>query len=95
MESKKKKKKVLMNLGAGQTSRMDLRRQGGGSVSWDEVRKLHRHIYTTKCKIASGKQPHNTGRSARCFVTTCRGAIGRVGGRCKREGIRGYTYAYS
>ena len=24
--------------------------------------------------IASGKQPHSTGRSARCFVTTWRGA---------------------
>ena len=32
-------------------------------------------------QIASWKQPHNTGRSAWCFVTTLRGEIGRVGGR--------------
>ena len=37
--------------------------------------------------MAGGKQPHSTGRSARGFVTTYRGGIGRVGGRCKREGI--------
>ena len=38
-------------------------------------------------QIASGKQPHSTGRSAPCFVTTYRGGIGRVGGRRKREEI--------
>ena len=54
----------------GKTKRMDLRTRGGGRVSWDEVREWHGHIYTTKCKIASGKQPHSTGISARCFVTT-------------------------
>ena len=26
---------------------------GEGRVSWDEVRKWHGHIYTTKCKIDS------------------------------------------
>ena len=36
-----------------QMQRMDLRTQGGGRVSWDEVREWHGHIYTTKCKIAS------------------------------------------
>ena len=36
-----------------QTQRMDLRTWGDGSVSWDEVRELPRHIYTTKCKIDS------------------------------------------
>ena len=36
-----------------QTLRMDLRTLGGGSVSWDEVREWHGHIYTTKCKIDS------------------------------------------
>ena len=45
--------------------------------------------------IASGKQPHSTGRSAQCFVTTKRGGIGRVGGGLKREGIWGYMYIYS
>ena len=35
------------------TWRMDLRTRGGGSVSWDEVREWHEHIYTTKCKIDS------------------------------------------
>ena len=56
-------------------------------VSWDKVREWHGHIYTTKCKmIASGKQPHGTGRSARFFVTTERGGLMRAGGRCKREG---------
>ena len=70
-----------------QTQRMDLRTRGGGRVSWDEVREWHGHIYTTKCKIASGKQLHSKGRSAQCFVTTWRGGIRRVGGRCKREEI--------
>ena len=73
MESKKKKM-VLINLGGRteikvQKYRMDLRTRGGGWVSWDEVREWHGHIYTTKCKIASGKQLHSTGRSARCFMT--------------------------
>ena len=36
--------------------------------------------------IASGKQPHSTGRSARCFVTAWGGGMGRVGGRERREG---------
>ena len=40
-------------------------------------------------QIASGKQPHSTGRSAWCFVTTLRGGIGKVGGRFKREEIWG------
>ena len=44
--------------------------------------------------MAGGKQPHSTGRSARCFVTTQRGGIGRVGGRHKRKGIWGYVYMY-
>ena len=46
-------------------------------------------------QIASGKQLHSTGRSARCFVITYRGGIGRVEGRCKREEIWGYMYMYS
>ena len=33
--------------------RMDLRTQGGGRLSWDEVRKWHGLIYTTKCKTDS------------------------------------------
>ena len=41
-------------------------------------------------QIASGKQPHSTGRSAQCFVMTYRGGMGKVGGRLKREGI--YVY---
>ena len=45
--------------------------------------------------IASGKQPHSTGRSPRCSVTTYKGGIGRMGGRCKREEIWGYMYMYS
>ena len=36
-------------------------------------------------EIASGKQRHSTGRSARCFAMTQRGGIGRVGGSLKRE----------
>ena len=67
-----------------------MRTRGGGRVSWDEVRELHALIYTTKCKIASGKLLHSTGRSAQCFVTTKRDGIRRVEGRCKREEICGY-----
>ena len=36
-----------------QTYRIDLRTQGEGRASWDEVRELHSHIYATKCKIDS------------------------------------------
>ena len=36
-----------------QTYRMDLRTQGGGRVSWDEVREWHGLTYTTKRKIDS------------------------------------------
>ena len=48
------------------------RTQGGGRVSWDEVREWHGLIFTLPNvkQIASGKQLHSTGRSARCFVTT-------------------------
>ena len=74
---------------------MDLRTRGVGRVSWDEVTERHGHIYTTKCKIASGKQLNSTARSARCFVSTLWGGIGMVGGRHKREEIWGYMYMYS
>ena len=36
-----------------QMLRMDLRTWGGGSVSWDEVREWHGHIFTSKCEIDS------------------------------------------
>ena len=36
-----------------QMQRMDLRTQGMGRASWDEVREWHGHTYTTKCKIDS------------------------------------------
>ena len=53
-------------------------------------------VIPSKCKqIAIGKQPHSTGRSAQCFVTTQRDGMGRVGGRRKREGIWGCMYTYS
>ena len=75
---------------------MDLRTQGGGRVSWDEVREWHGHIYTTKCKIASGKQPHITGRSARCFVVLCDHleVWDREGGRETEEGGNMGIYVY-
>ena len=44
--------------------------------------------------IASEKQPHSTGRSAQCFVTTWRGGIGRVGGRETQEGGDIGIYVY-
>ena len=56
MESKKKKSYEEPRGRTGiktQTQRMDMRTQGGGRVSWDEVREHHGHIYTTKCKIGS------------------------------------------
>ena len=58
MESKKKKKKVLKNLGAGQRKK-DADIENGledterGRVSRDEVKEWYGHIYTTKCKIDS------------------------------------------
>ena len=44
--------------------------------------------------IASGKQLHSTGRSARCFVTTYGGGIGKVGGRETQEGRDMGIYVY-
>ena len=44
--------------------------------------------------IASGKQPHSTGRSAPCFVTTWKGGVGRVGGRETQEGGDMGIYVY-
>ena len=53
--------------------------RGGSGESFMENRttklgfkaQWHGLIYTTSVKwIAGGKQPHSTGRSARCFVTT-------------------------
>ena len=73
---------------------MDLRIWGGGRVSCVKVREWHGHIYTTKRKIHSGKQLHSTGRSARCFVTTSRGGIVRVGERETQEGGDMGTYLY-
>ena len=67
----------------------------------DKTRQKNQSAHTTLYilpivkQIASGKQPHSTGRSAQCFVTTQRGGIGRVGGRCKREEIWGYMYMCS
>ena len=45
-------------------------------------------------QITRGKQPHSTGRSAQCFVTTWRGGIGRVGGRETQEERDMGTYVY-
>ena len=55
MESKKKGSEVPRGRTGikTQTWRMDLRTRGGVSVSWDEVRECHGHIYITKCKIDS------------------------------------------
>ena len=56
MESKKKKGSEEPRGRTGiktQMERMDLRTQGVGSVSWDEVREWRGHIYTTKRKIDS------------------------------------------
>ena len=60
------------------------------------ISKVYKQLILPNVKqIASGKQPHSTGRSARCFVTTQRGGTGRVGGRHKREEIWGYMYMYN
>ena len=74
---------------------MDLRTRGGQRVSWDKVREcIDLHILSNVKWIASGKQPHSTGKSAWCFVTTWRGGIGRVGGREMQEGRDMGTYVY-
>ena len=53
MESKKKVSEEPMGRIGIKTQmyRIDLRTQGGGSVSCDEVREWQGHIYTIKCKI--------------------------------------------
>ena len=62
MESKKKKrKKVMKNLGQDGNKDADLLENGledmdmgrGKGRSWDEVREWHGHIYTTKLIIDS------------------------------------------
>ena len=57
MDSKKKKKGSEEPRGRTgretQMERMDLRTQGGGRVSWDDVREWRGLIYTTKYKIDS------------------------------------------
>ena len=69
-----KKKKVLKKLGQDRNKDADVENgfedTGRGKYKLGEVREWNGHIYTTNCKIASGKKPHSTGRSARCFVTT-------------------------
>ena len=56
------------------------------------LREWHGHIYTTKCKTASGKQPHSTGRSA----LLCDHLEGwdRKGGRETQEGGDMGIYVY-
>ena len=58
---------------------MDLRTWGGGKGKLGRS-ESGMDIYTLPNvkQIASGKQPHSTGRSAGCFVSTYRGGIGRV-----------------
>ena len=47
---------------------MDLRTQGGGRVSWDEGESgMDTYTLPNVKWIASGKQPHSTGRSARAL----------------------------
>ena len=71
MESKKGSEEPKGRTGIKtQMERMDLRTRGSGRGSGDKVREWHGLIYTNKCKTASGKQLHSTGRSAWCFVTT-------------------------
>ena len=72
---------------------MDTEEKGKGGMNGE----IRIDIYTLPNvkQIASGKQLHSTGRPARCLVTTWRGGIRRVGGRCKREGIWGYMYTCS
>ena len=98
MESKRKKKsgheepRGKMGIKMKTYKRMDLRIWGGGRVTWDKVREWHGHIYTTKRKIGSGKQPHSTGRSAR-FCVQLEG-WDREGGRETQEGGDMGIYVY-
>ena len=52
------------------------------------------HIYTTMCKIDSGKLLYSTGSSALWSVITQRGEMEvGLGGRFKRERIYMHTYS--
>ena len=74
---------------------MDLRTQGGGSVSGDKVREWHGHIYPTKCKIDSLWEAAALHREISSVLCDHLEGWDRVGGRRKGEGIWGYMYTYS
>ena len=74
-----------------------MRTQGGGRVSWDEVREWHGHIYTTKCKIDSYWEAAAWHREISLVLCDHVEGWDREGGRetqerRKREGIWGYMY---
>ena len=78
-----------------QTQRMDLRIWGGRGKPGRRESSIDIYTLPNVKQLAGGKQQCSTGRSARCFVTTQRGGIGKVGGRRKREEIWGYMFMCS
>ena len=65
---------------------MDLRTRGGRGKLRQSESSIDIYTLPNVKMLASGKQPHSTGRSAPCFVMTHK--------EDEREGIWGYMYAY-
>ena len=75
-----------------QTQRMDLRTQGGGRISWDEVR--HGHIYTTNCKIDSQWEAAAQHREISSVLCDHLEGWDREGGRETQQGGDMGIYVY-
>ena len=73
---------------------MDLRTQGGGRVSWDEVREWHGHIYTTKRKIDSQWEAAAYHREISSVLCDHLEGWDREGGRETQEGGDLGIYVY-
>ena len=69
-----------------------MRTRGGGRESWDEVRELHGHIYTTKCKIDSLWEAAAQHREITSVLCDHLEGRDREGGREMQEG--GYMGIY-
>ena len=71
-----------------------MRTRGGGSVSWDEVREWHGHIYTTKCKIDSSWEAASWQREISSVLCVHLEGWDREGEREMQEGgdMRIYVY---
>ena len=74
--------------------RMDLRTWGRGRGSWDNVRKWHGYIYTTKCKTDSWREAAAQHREISSVLCDYLEGWDREGGREMQEGRDMGIYVY-